>query len=185
MPLCQPNEKTPPPSVSDAWAEVQIRKPSKKHVAIMGSSAADRARFENKVNRGPHEKGCHEWTGGISRTGYGCFYIGDVHIIAHRMAFFLHHGTIPENLFICHRCDNRKCVNPAHLFSGTPKDNAHDALSKGRMFGQTKTHCKHGHEFTEENTIHRGSTGRACRECARIDSRNFWDRKRLKDGINS
>lgn len=87
-------------------------------------------RFWNKVNKeGPN--GCWEWVGKIKvgkEGGYGIFR----DMRAHRYSWELFNGLIPDKLIICHKCDNRKCVNPDHLFLGTQFDNMKDMTKKGR-----------------------------------------------------
>jgi hypothetical protein len=84
------------------------------------------------------DDGCWEWTGPKDKKGYGKFAMtrNKEHFTfrAHRMAFFLKEGYLPEypKLCLCHTCDNRKCVRPDHLFIGTPLDNVQDMIAKGR-----------------------------------------------------
>lgn len=89
-------------------------------------------RFWRNVRKGD---GCWEWTAGMSNTnGYGVFTTPyNPHQSAHRFAWVIHNGPIPEGLHVCHHCDNRKCVRPDHLFLGTAKDNTHDMIRKGRQ----------------------------------------------------
>jgi len=77
--------------------------------------------------------GCIEWTGCIQSNGYGRVKFDGRTRYVHRVSAELKFGEIPEGLEVCHKCDNRKCFNPDHLFLGTRKDNMQDAVSKSRI----------------------------------------------------
>lgn len=110
---------------------------------------------------------CWFWRGRCTGDGYprwGMSY-------AHRMAWKLARGPIPDGLFVLHRCDNPSCVNPDHLFVGTQSDNMRDMVEKGRQRGGAprKTHCKNGHALVDGNlyqyTLPSGRPIRNCRQC--------------------
>lgn len=87
-------------------------------------------RFWDSVHKA--RNGCWNWMGAINTDGYGTFNFYGENKRAHRFSYELHRGPIPQGLFCCHHCDNRRCVNPAHLFLGTALDNIQDMHRKGR-----------------------------------------------------
>lgn len=119
--------------------------------------------------------GCIHFTGCICKTsGYGKIWLNGVTLNAHRAVWILTKGPIPKGLFVCHACDNRKCINIDHLWLGTHRENVKDMIDKGRQVprgGYKKTHCAHGHRLTPKN-LSRVSTRpghRICKLCRRID----------------
>ena len=76
---------------------------------------------------------CWIWDFSLSRSGYGNFQWDGKRRRAHRISYQIVYGEISEDVFVCHKCDNPSCVNPQHLFLGSPKENTHDMISKGRL----------------------------------------------------
>lgn len=100
-------------------------------------------RFWEKVDKhGPTPQHCPElgacwvWTAQTDKEGYGRFSLNGKKAKAHRMAYMLAHGPIPDKLLVCHKCDNPSCVNANHLFIGSNLDNTRDCVAKKRHVTQ-------------------------------------------------
>lgn len=114
-------------------------------------------RFWSKVNKNgsipqhcPELGNCWEWTGvKFHSSGYGQFSYKLKTVSSHRYSWYLAYGEIPEGLFVLHKCDNKICCNPNHLFLGTQKDNSDDKVSKQR---HTKGN-NHGMSKLTENQV--------------------------------
>lgn len=122
------------------------------------------------------ETGCWEWIGQINAYGYGKISIGSktdgtaFKAMAHRVAYELLVGPIPDGLDLDHLCRNRRCINPAHLEPVTRQVN----LLRGETLparNAAKTHCVRGHELAGDNVIHQKTGKRWCRECRRAHDR--------------
>jgi hypothetical protein len=104
-------------------------------------------RFWAKVDKSGE---CWEWTAGLNNTGgYGVFHLNlGKPVLAHRYSYIIHHPLTNDlwehrEICVCHRCDNPKCVNPAHLFLGSRSDNMKDMVMKGRgLTGEKNGHSK-------------------------------------------
>lgn len=93
----------------------------------------DIARFFAKVAVTPGLEDCWSWCGYVfPETGYGRFSIGNRYVSAHRFCYAVFHGPVAEDHVVRHKCDNRRCVNPTHLETGTPQDNVRDRVLRGR-----------------------------------------------------
>lgn len=128
----------------------------------------DKDRFYKKFDIG---QDCWNWTAGLrGKSGYGAFkYKGKV-LDAHRLSYKLHKGEIPEGLLVCHTCDNRRCVNPDHLWLGSYRDNWMDAVTKGRASNpMNQDKIKH----PSISAYRKGCRCNECREIKRISDLNY------------
>ena len=106
-------------------------------IAPMEHSIDDRFWSKVWVDDEP-EDCCWLWVGGKSGRGYGVFWMNGQLRPASRVAYILTYGPVPDDMQICHRCDNPPCCNPRHLFIGTQSDNMRDMVAKGRQHRNTK-----------------------------------------------
>lgn len=121
-----------------------------------------RQRLVEKIIVNP-VSGCWEWQAAINKSGYGKFQIRSHHTsVAHRESYREFNGEITDGLFVCHKCDNKLCINPKHLWLGTHKENINDAQNKGRM--PKVDHPSHNH-------YQYGCRCDKCKACQKIHAR--------------
>lgn len=135
--------------------------------------------FWSRVSAGP-EDACWPWRGALAANGYGRFAPRvdgrPFRVQAHRLAYELTFGPIPDGLVIDHLCRNRACANPTHMEPVSPRTNVLRGVGVASK-NSAKTHCVDGHAFGPENTYVTPNGRRMCRECQRRRNRAHYARR--------
>lgn len=160
------------------------------HIPIRARKAPVAERFWPHVDTTGGPAACWPWTGSRNAYGYGSFATGKKSMLAHRQAYELVQGPIPQGMVldhVCHtasctvparQCPHRACCNPAHLAVVSPLDN-----NKRRNNPKRVSVCKKGHPLNATNTyVHRKTGYRACRLCRLRHTRAFYRRRQARDG---
>lgn len=136
-------------------------------------------KFWSKVKVNP-KTDCWEWQKGTASLGYGWFWIGNgKQVYAHRFAYEVNKGKIPNGLELDHLCRNHKCCNPDHLEMVTSKENVLRGKSPSAI-NLNKVCCPAGHPYSGDNLYVRPNGGRSCRECNRYIGRKSYNLRKTR-----
>lgn len=130
---------------------------------VLSDEESGRALRKLSLNTSVQLTGCIYWTGNTGHHGYGRIFLGRRTAQAHRVAWMLMKSPIPGGMLVCHHCDNRLCVNVAHLFLGSPMDNMVDRDRKGRAAAGTRNGLS---RLTPEDVVAIRRGGPNCRTTA-------------------
>jgi hypothetical protein len=120
------------------------------------------------------ETACWVWHGSMHPTGYGEFHYKGRKWSAHRAMWKAVYDEF-DGLDVCHRCDNKRCISPLHLYLATHKQNLRDASKSRLLQGQWKTHCKRGHPLSGDNLYIQPQYGfRGCKQCQKDRKNQKW-----------
>lgn len=126
------------------------------------------------------DTGCWDWKSSLNGKGYGQITFRGWHGTAHRFTYRVFRGSIKDGAWILHHCDNRRCVNPDHLYQGTPSDNRKDTLERSgwsHPYGM-RSSCFAGHEY-KDGTYRTAKDGsRVCRICMKQYMRNYRNKQK-------
>jgi hypothetical protein len=152
----------------------------RKQCIPIALSPHDINRFWALVDRqSGDERSCWLFKGGANTSGHGTFSTNGRRgptLYAHRVAWSLCNGPIPDGLLVLHNCpdgDNPAYVNPRHLYLGTRRDNAVDAELKGQSLHSRVTHCPNGHPYSLTNTYFDRHGKRSCQQCRRSNEARY------------
>jgi hypothetical protein len=127
---------------------------------------------------------CWVWQRSLDSHGYGRMMISGRRWLAHRLAYEIFIGPPPIGTELDHLCRNTRCVNPTHLEPVTHAENMRrgNVVESAKAWARAITHCPDGHPYSGDNLKFRPNGARRCRECSRIFSKEYRQRKKLKAG---